>query len=68
MWVCRLQDRYDELDAEYKKERIAIEKKYFELKQALYAKRAQIVTGTADVEQKVAIPDGEGESVSHAHL
>lgn len=45
----QLQEQYDELEETYKAERVALEKKYFDLRAPLLAKRADVVTGKVDV-------------------
>jgi hypothetical protein len=48
------------VDAEYKKERCQLEKKYFALKNEIWSKRPGIVTGTTEVESRVAVEEGDG--------
>ena len=43
-----LQDQCDELQVEYKKERLALELKYRELKQPLYDQRYEVISGAVE--------------------
>lgn len=45
----KLQEDTDSVDAEYKQERIALERKYHERRQALYENRRQIISGEVEV-------------------
>ena len=49
------------IDAEYKKERCLLEKKYFALKSETWSKRPGIVNGTTEVESRVAVEEGDGK-------
>jgi nucleosome assembly protein 1-like 1 len=52
-----LQDSVSELEAEYKKERIALEAKYRDLKIPFFEKRFQIISGAVEVPDD---PDAPG--------
>ena len=54
-----------ELEDQYKAERIALEKKYHELRQPVYTKRNAIIAGEGEVE--ATIPVGE-EDVATAGI
>jgi hypothetical protein len=52
----KLQDSYKTVEEQYKQERIALEKKFLELKNAIYAERKTIIAGEKEV------PEVEGAS------
>ena len=63
----KLHEKALDVDAEYKKERIALENKYRELKKPIYHSQSQIVSGEVDVPAEEgpdpSSEDAEGEAV-----
>ena len=59
----QLHEKCKEIDVEYKRERIALEMKYRELKKPVYANQGQIISGEVDVPAETEGPDATSEEV-----
>lgn len=61
--IRKIHSSVEDIDLEYKKERIALEQKYLALKQPLFDARDKIISGEVEAPEEEAAPEAASEAV-----